>query len=44
MCMCDSKNPKYIKEPEATRFLSILEIKTLLTKIPILSKLMQGTK
>ena len=42
--VCDSKYSKYIKEQEASRFLSNLEIKTLLTKIPILSKLMQGTK
>ena len=38
--VCDSKNSKYIKEQGGTRFLSMLEIKTLLTKIPILSKLM----
>ena len=37
---CDSKKSKFIKEQEASRLLSTLRIKTLLSKIPFLGSLL----
>ena len=36
----DSKKSKFIKEQEATRLLSSLEIKTILSKIPLVGPLL----
>ena len=38
--VCDGKRSKFIKEQEATRLLSSLEIKTPLNKIPLLGRLL----
>ena len=37
--VCDSKEPKFIKEQEASRLLSSLGIKTLLSKLPLVGPL-----
>ena len=38
--VCDSKKTKFIKEQEATGLLSSLEIKTSLSKIPLVGSLL----
>ena len=38
--MCDSKKSKFVKQLEASRLLSSLGIKTLLSKIPLAGPLM----
>ena len=38
--VCDSKNPKLIKQQEASGLLSSLEIKTPLRKIPLVGPLL----
>ena len=38
--VCDSKKSKFIKQQEASRLLSSLEIKTPLSKIPLLGPLL----
>ena len=38
--VCDSEKPKFIKEQEASRLLISLEIKTPLSKIPLVGPLL----
>ena len=38
--VCDNKKPKFIKQQEASRLLSSLEVKTPLSKIPLVGPLL----
>ena len=40
MCLCSSKNSRFLKEQEAKGLLSSLGLKTPLNKIPLLGKIL----
>ena len=40
--LCDSEKSKFIKEQEASRLLGTLEIKTPLSKIPLVGSILFG--